>query len=175
MTYIYTKTEVNGLTTLTNFYNKTDINTTSNLLQTNINTKEAILTFSSPLTRTTNTMGINLSSYSTTGNDTNYLLKTGGTMTGNLTVNADLYLKNATWHRSIDGVYRLYYDVNGISYYCCGAGSTDGHIFMNSSYTSVFKILNSGAATLSGTFNLNGDNLKFPNTLNQYKNKFMGY
>ena len=53
---------------------------TDNLL----NAKEAILTFSSPLTRTTNTIGINLSSYSTTGNDANYLLKTGGTMTGAL-------------------------------------------------------------------------------------------
>jgi len=62
MTNIYSKTETNGL----------------------LNAKEASLTFSSPLTRTTNTIGINLSSYSTTGNDANYLLKTGGTMTGAL-------------------------------------------------------------------------------------------
>ena len=60
MTTIYTKTETNNL----------------------LNAKEAILTFSSPLTRTTNTIGINLSTYSTTGNDPNYLLKTGGTLTG---------------------------------------------------------------------------------------------
>ena len=77
MTNIYTKTEVNGLTTLTNFYNKTSTDTL-------LNAKEAVLTFSSPLTRTTNTIGINLSAYSTTGTDTNYLLKTGGNITGNV-------------------------------------------------------------------------------------------
>jgi hypothetical protein len=60
---------------MTNIYSKTE---TNNLLS----AKEATLTFSSPLTRTTNTIGINLSSYSTTGTDANYLLKTGGTMTG---------------------------------------------------------------------------------------------
>ena len=73
MTNIYSKNETSNL-----------ITSTSNALQTNINTKEAILTFSNPLTRNTNTISINLSSYSTTGNDTNYLLKTGGTMTGTL-------------------------------------------------------------------------------------------
>ena len=51
---------------MTNIYSKTE---TDNLL----NTKENILTFSSPLTRTTNTIGINLANYSTTGTDTNYL------------------------------------------------------------------------------------------------------
>jgi hypothetical protein len=64
---------------MTNIYSKTE---TNNLLS----AKEANLTFSSPLTRTTNTIGINLSSYSTTGNDASYLLKTGGTMTGNLNI-----------------------------------------------------------------------------------------
>ena len=57
----------------------------SNILKANIDTKEAILSFTAPLTRTTNTIGINLGSYSTTGTDTNYLLKTGGIMTGALT------------------------------------------------------------------------------------------
>ncbi len=56
--------------TMTTIYSKTE---TDNLL----NAKENILTFSSPLTRTTNTIGINLANYSTTGNDTSYLLKTG--------------------------------------------------------------------------------------------------
>ena len=51
---------------------------------TNLATKENILTFSSPLTRTTNTIGINLSAYSTSGTDTAYVLKTGSTMTGAL-------------------------------------------------------------------------------------------
>jgi hypothetical protein len=49
-----------------------------------LNAKEQILTFSSPLTRTTNTIGINLSAYSTSGTDTAYVLKTGSTMTGTL-------------------------------------------------------------------------------------------
>ena len=65
-------------------YTKNEVNNISNVLQTNINTKENILTFSSPLTRTTNTIGINLASYSTTGNDANYLLKTGGDISGTL-------------------------------------------------------------------------------------------
>jgi hypothetical protein len=63
MTTIYTKTETNNL----------------------LNAKEQILTFSSPLTRTTNTIGINLGSYSTSGNDPAYLLKIG-TLSGALTV-----------------------------------------------------------------------------------------
>jgi hypothetical protein len=61
-----------------NYYNRTSTDTL-------LNAKEQILTFSSPLTRSTNTIGINLGSYSTTGTDTNYLLKTGGTMTGAIT------------------------------------------------------------------------------------------
>ncbi len=36
------------------------------------------------------------------------------TLSNNLTVNGDLYLKNSTWHKSLDGVYRLYYGVNDI-------------------------------------------------------------
>jgi hypothetical protein len=64
---------------MTSIYNKTETDTL-------LNAKEAILTFSSPLTRTTNTIGINLSTYSTTGTDTNYLLKTGGTLTGNFNI-----------------------------------------------------------------------------------------
>jgi hypothetical protein len=61
-------------------------------------------------------------------------------ISNNLTVNGDLYLKNGTWHRSAEGVYRLYYGANEISYYCCGANGTDGHIFMNSGYSHVLKI-----------------------------------
>jgi len=79
----YNKITVNKPSTfpadMTNIYSKTE---TNNLLS----AKEATLTFSSPLTRTTNTIGINLSSYSTTGNDANYLLKTGGSMTGDLNI-----------------------------------------------------------------------------------------
>ncbi len=61
-------------------------NDISNNISIDLSSKENVLTFSSPLTRTTNTIGINLTNYSTTGNDINYLLKTGGTMSGLLTV-----------------------------------------------------------------------------------------
>jgi hypothetical protein len=61
-----------------NYYNRTSTDTL-------LNAKEQILSFTAPLTRSTNTIGISLSSYSTTGTDTNYLLKTGGTMTGAIT------------------------------------------------------------------------------------------
>lgn len=64
---------------------KTNVDSSLNTIDTTLGTKENILTFSAPLTRTTNTIGIDLSSYSTTGNDTNYLLKTGGVMTGQIT------------------------------------------------------------------------------------------
>ena len=54
-------------------------------LSTTLATKQNNLTFSSPLVNTTNTISINLNEYSKTGTDTNYLLKSGGTMTGALT------------------------------------------------------------------------------------------
>jgi hypothetical protein len=91
-----------------------------------------------------------LSAYSTTGNDASYVLKTGSTMTGNLTVNADLILKNSVWHRSIDGVYRFYYGLNDVSYYCCGGALAEGHIFMNSGYTHIFKIKNNADVVSTG-------------------------
>ena len=100
MTNIYTKSEVNGLTTLTNFYNKTEAN---NLL----NAKEAALTFSSPLTRTTNTIGINLSSYSTTAtNDATYLKLTGGTMAAGANITTTGTIK-ASGITLVNGTYEL--------------------------------------------------------------------
>ena len=86
MSDIYTKGEVNSAISTSQTISSNYTINTSNNLQTNINTKENILTFSSPLTRTTNTIGINLGSYSTTGTDTNYLLKTGGTLTGDFNI-----------------------------------------------------------------------------------------
>jgi len=58
MTNIYTKTEVNNITTLTNYYNKTSTDTL-------LTGKEAVLTFLLPLTRTSNTISIDLSLYLT--------------------------------------------------------------------------------------------------------------
>ncbi len=53
---------------------------------TNLNLKENALTFSSPLTRTTNTIGINLSGYATTTALASYLPLAGGTLTGQLNI-----------------------------------------------------------------------------------------
>ena len=69
----YINTTNNNLST--NYYTKTNTDTL-------LNAKQANLTFTSPLTNSANTVSINLASYSTTGNDASYLLKTGGTMTG---------------------------------------------------------------------------------------------
>jgi hypothetical protein len=59
LTNVYTKTEVNNISTLTNFYNKTSTDTL-------LAGKEAVLTFSTPLTRTLNAISIDLSAYQPT-------------------------------------------------------------------------------------------------------------
>jgi hypothetical protein len=59
LTNYYTKTEVNNISN----YNSNFTTQQSNILNTKINTKEDILTFNAPLTRSTNTIGINLNSY----------------------------------------------------------------------------------------------------------------
>jgi hypothetical protein len=64
---------------------KSNVDSSLNTISTNLNTKENALTFSAPLTRTTNTISINLGSYSTTGTDPNFLKLSGGTMTGTIT------------------------------------------------------------------------------------------
>jgi hypothetical protein len=86
--------------------------------------------------------GVNLTS--------KYLQISGGTLTGNLTINATLFLKNNFWHSSIDNVYRLFYELNGCSYYCCGA-VTYAHNFYNSSYNTAFNIKNNGDISATGT------------------------
>jgi hypothetical protein len=58
LTNIYTKSQVDGIATLTNFYNKTSIDSS-------LSGKESVLSFSAPLTRSTNTIGIDLSLYDT--------------------------------------------------------------------------------------------------------------
>jgi len=96
----YNKITINKPTNFQSDWNSTIINKPTIYTQTEtnnlLNAKEQILTFTAPLTRTTNTIGINLSSYSTTGTDASYLLKTGGTLTGTLngtTINASTSLQ----------------------------------------------------------------------------------
>jgi hypothetical protein len=71
---------------LTVYAIKSTVDSSLNTINSTLATKENALTFTAPLTRTTNTIGINLSQYSTSGSDTNYVLKSGSTMTGALTV-----------------------------------------------------------------------------------------
>ncbi len=61
----------------------------SNVLQGNINSQEAILSFSSPLTRNTNTIGIDLSSYLTTStaSTTYFTIANSTTLSNTLTSN----------------------------------------------------------------------------------------
>jgi hypothetical protein len=70
LTNVYTKTEVNNINTLTNYYNKTTLDTT-------LAGKEAVLTFSSPLTRTLNAVSIDLSAYQPTLTFNSPMTKTG--------------------------------------------------------------------------------------------------
>jgi len=92
------------------------------------------------------------------------------TINNNMTINGDLYLKNNTWHRSVDGVYRKYYATNEISYYCCGGNSTDGHIFMNDAYSHVFKIKNNGDLFSSGKVGINTNSPNCQLTVNGIAN-----
>ena len=128
MTTIYTKTETNNL----------------------LNTKEAILTFSSPLTRTTNTIDINLGSYSTTGTDTNYLLKTGGTMTGILT------LPTNSWSiKTADNIDRIYFNNGGTTYFHSGNTNGDGFKFRSTAQLDIMTLTDAGALTAT-SFSGNG-------------------
>ncbi len=91
MTNIYNKNEINNISNLNSIFTTQQIN----ILNTAINTKEAILSFSSPLVRTTNTTSLNesLINFNNLLNrpDMNlYLLKSGGAMIGNLTTIANI-------------------------------------------------------------------------------------
>ena len=79
------KLNVNGSLNSTSLYQNgtlIDFTTyaTNTALTNGLASKENVLTFSAPLTRTTNTIGINLGSYSQTGADANYIKITGGTI-----------------------------------------------------------------------------------------------
>jgi hypothetical protein len=82
----------------------------------------------------------------------------------------------------VDGVYRLYYGLNDVSYYCCGGHLADGHIFMNKAYTHVFKTKNNGDLysygniDCGGGITLNGSNaFYFAADVNDTANKTNTY
>jgi hypothetical protein len=87
----YNKSQVDNIATLTYFYNKSTIDTnfytkgqsdnnyySKSSVDTLLNAKEAILTFSAPLSRATNTISINLNAYATFSalNSCNYITTT---------------------------------------------------------------------------------------------------
>jgi len=122
MTTIYTKTETNNL----------------------LNAKEAVLTFSSPLTRTTNTIGINLSSYSTTGNDANYLLKSA--------------LPTNFWIKTADNIDRIYFNNGGTTFFHSGNTNGAGFTFRSTAQTDIMTLTDAGALTAT-SFSGNGASL----------------
>ena len=61
-----------------------------------------------------------------------------------LDIRGNFSVSTGVWNISSDGVYRTHYGANDVSYYCCGSGSTTGHMFMNSSYANVMTIYNNG-------------------------------
>ena len=88
-------------------------------------------------------------------------------------------------NQSIDNVYRFYFAPNNTTYICGGGAATDAGLIVYSSgasggYNNNLTILNNGNTTIRGTLtnggaiNLNGDMLKFPDTLNQYKINLWG-
>jgi hypothetical protein len=127
-------------------YTKNEVNNISNVLQTNINTKENILTFSSPLTRTTNTIGINLASYSTTGNDANYLLKTGGDISG--TLNFGSRVQNFLINLYATNEYGFGITGGALMYHCMGSHNFYTNQILKASISSSGTIT---ATTFSGS------------------------
>lgn len=78
---------------------------------------------------------------------------------------------NGIWNMSIDGVYRTHYGTLSTSYYSCGSNGSEAHYFMKSSaggYGPIMIMYNDGMVMASG------DNLRFPDTLNQFKINLWG-
>jgi hypothetical protein len=78
---------------------------------------------------------------------------------------------NGIWNMSIDGVYRTHYGTLSTSYYSCGSNGSEAHYFMKSAaggYAPICIMYNDGMIMASG------DNLRFPDTLNQFKINLWG-
>ena len=74
---------------------------------------------------------------------------------GNTTINGVLKLKNSDWHTSIDGVNRLYFALNEITYYCCGGNSQLGHMFMNNLFGSIMNLYNNNDVMINRDLRVN--------------------
>jgi hypothetical protein len=116
----------------------------------------------------------------TNGNNQRMIIDNNGNININnsLTVGGTLSLKTNQWHQSNDGVVRVFYDTNGTTYFHSGNVGT-AFVFRSFAQSDIVTISNTGniagnAATFNGTIAANGDQLKFPDILNQYKISLWG-
>jgi len=70
------------------------------------------------------------------------------------TLNSSLNLANNTWHNSVDGVNRFYYNNNGTSFFHSGNANGSGFTFRNTAQADIFTINDSGTITANGTLNI---------------------
>ena len=69
-------------------------------------------------------------------------------------MNSSINLANNTWHNSVDGVNRFYYNNNGTSFFHSGNANGSGFIFRNTAQADIFTINDSGTITANGTLNI---------------------
>ena len=89
-----------------------------------------------------------------------------------------IILANSLWHQSADGIDRFYYNPNGTTFFHSG-NSDPAFVFRGFTQSDIVTISNSGniagnAGTFGGIIYPNGDNIKFPDTLNQFKINLWG-
>ena len=96
----------NGVNLSSKYYTISNALILSNTLTSNINLKESILTFSAPLTRSVNTIGIDLSSYltSATAASTYYTIANATTLSNTLTSNINLKQNTLTTSTVLSGI-----------------------------------------------------------------------
>ena len=158
---------------LTNIYNKSQTDTLLNTKQATLTTSTTILGIGSNLTLinynnisnppnlSIYALNSNLSSYSTTGNDPNYLLKSGGTITGVLNISNQTKLSTGIWHNSLqDNIQRFYFASNDITYFSCGklSAGIGGFQYNNSLNNAIMSLTDAGNLLLpNGYLSVGGD------------------
>jgi hypothetical protein len=75
---------------------------------------------------------------------------------GNVNINGALILKHGTWHKSSDGIDRVWYDSNGITFFHSG-NSSNAFIFRSFAQSDIFTISNAGNITCTGTLNVSSN------------------
>ena len=133
------------------------------------NIKSNALTFANPLSKNSNNIvSINLGSYSTTGNDANYLKLTGGTISGALSLSSSLTISGASskitfGKRHLDYMVDLYDGKYGIgaetNYMNFRADVSGGYKFYTNGTTNIATLLSTGVFNVSGNLQENSTNL----------------